>query len=180
MKYSYFVYTPYYIKLRTTTCCLLYTALMVLSASSREGLTKLVNLRDQQELSTSQLVDIKKHLLNNEPLSHDFWKGIEELRSLRAEAKGIIVFNSISQEKGRAASNPPAGTHNTINAFAKGRGKPVVRTRGDGSTEEITNIDFAAPPQYLDVEGGGRWNNVFWVLVLGCRRIPGRGGGCDV
>ncbi|CAB1118840.1 unnamed protein product [Ectocarpus sp. CCAP 1310/34] len=57
---------------------------MVLSANSREGLTKLVTLRDQQELSTSQLGDIKKHLLNNEPLSHDFWKGIEELGSLRS------------------------------------------------------------------------------------------------
>ncbi|CAB1105724.1 unnamed protein product [Ectocarpus sp. CCAP 1310/34] len=57
---------------------------MVLSTSSREGLTKLVTLRDQQELSTSQLGDIKKRLPNNEPLSHHFWKGIEELPSLRS------------------------------------------------------------------------------------------------
>ncbi|CAB1102868.1 unnamed protein product [Ectocarpus sp. CCAP 1310/34] len=79
---------------------------MVLSANSREGLTKLVTLRGQQELSTSQLGNIKKHLLNNEPLSHDFWKGIEELRSLRAEAKIIVVFNSISQEKGEGSIQP--------------------------------------------------------------------------
>eukprot|EP00903_Cladosiphon_okamuranus_P012014 g11281.t1 len=59
-----------------------------------------------------------------------------------AAQKRRAASTAAPKKKGRAA----AGTLNIVNSFAKGSGKPVIRTRKDGSTEEIMNISFAEPP----------------------------------
>ncbi|CAN0084917.1 unnamed protein product, partial [Ectocarpus sp. 12 AP-2014] len=57
-----------------------------------------------------------------------------------------LTASKTPKKKRRAASAPVAGMSNIINAFAKGSGKPVVRSRRDGSIKEIININFAPPP----------------------------------